>query len=188
MEITVTQEMNSKLKALLCFAASKDVRYYLNGVLLEVNNGVLRGVATNGHFIGVTKLCEIDAPNGEWILPRAFVELIVKTRDIYMLNVAEEVLFASHGFTSKPIDGKFPEWRRVVTYRAGEESPANFDAELLHGIAKASRCLGNKHGYFTMQQFGTSSAPFQIADDFCGVIMPIRTDKVDRDKFNATIT
>lgn len=188
MEIIVTQEINSKLKALLCFAASKDIRYYLNGVLLEVNNGVLRGVATNGHFIGVTKLCEIDATNGAWILPRAFVELIVKTRDNYVLTISAASLVASHGFVSKPIDGKFPDWRRVVVYPAGEEACANFDPELLRSIAKASKCLGNKYGLFAMQLFGTSGAPFQIADDFCGIVMPMRSDEVDRDKFNATIT
>lgn len=188
MEIAVTQDINNKLKALLCFAAAKDVRHYLVGVLLEVNNGTLRGVATNGHFLGVTRLCEIGAPNGAWILPREFVERIVKTRDIYMLTVSDESLVASCGFVSKPIEGKFPDWRRVTAYPAGEQSPGNYDVDLLHSIAKASKCLGNKHGYFAMQQFGTSRAPFQIADDFCGIVMSMDAAEVDRDKFNATIT
>src|SRR5882724_2044216 len=43
--------------------AQQDVRYYLNGMLLEVDGSVLRGVATDGHRLA---LCEIQlSGNGE---------------------------------------------------------------------------------------------------------------------------
>ncbi|MCB2657637.1 hypothetical protein KQ729_15735, partial [Listeria monocytogenes] len=38
--------------------AQQDVRYYLNGMLLEVNGGTLRSVATDGHRLA---MCSLDA-------------------------------------------------------------------------------------------------------------------------------
>src|SRR5574340_1035740 len=175
MELTVTKDMNDKLKALLCFAAKADARYYLNGVLIEVRSGEVRGVATNGHFIGVAKLGVAGGgADGEWILRREWVEGIVKRRDIYTLTLSDPALVASRGFSAKPIEGKFPDWRRVAQHPTGEQSVGYYNAEYLYAIAKASKCLGNKHGYFKLSQFGTSGAPFQISDDFCGVVMPMR--------------
>ncbi|WP_458351675.1 DNA polymerase III subunit beta family protein, partial [Klebsiella variicola] len=52
----------SKLRRLIdrtSFAmAQQDVRYYLNGMLLEVNGGTLRSVATDGHRLA---MCSLDA-------------------------------------------------------------------------------------------------------------------------------
>lgn len=163
------------------------MRYCLNSVLIEVSNGTVRGIATNGCFIGVTLLGETDQSDAQWIMPRDFVGNVVKTRDPYTLTLSNESIVASHGFVSKPIDGKFPNWRRVVIIPQDEQSVGIYDAELLHQIAKASKCLGNKHGYFAMSQYGTSSAPFMIADDFCGVVMPMHGKSVDTDKFAAVI-
>src|SRR5690606_18474355 len=38
--------------------AQQDVRYYLNGMLLEVSNGLLRAVATDGHRLA---MCSMEA-------------------------------------------------------------------------------------------------------------------------------
>lgn len=183
--INVTTETNNKLRALLHFAAKKDVRYYLNGILIEVSNGTIRGCATTGHFLAVTTLGQTDAPDGAYILPRELVERMTKTKSAYDLTLSETTITASHGHAGVPIDGKFPDWRRVMVWPSADEAPAVFDAELLHDIAKASKCLGYKHGYYKMSQFGVDGAVFQIADDFFGRVMPLRAKDciVDRELF-----
>lgn len=177
LKITVDKNLNAKFKALLCFAPKKDIRYYLNGVCLDVSGGTLRGVATDGYMLGVTVLGQVDAPDMQIILPGEFVERIVKTKDAFELTASAAAVSASHGHSCAPIDGKYPDWRRVAFIPTGEPAIANFDADLLARIAKASRALGNTHGHFVMTQYGESGAPFQIADDFAGVVMPLRIAK-----------
>jgi DNA polymerase-3 subunit beta len=189
MNIIITKELNAKLKALLCFAGSKDIRDYLNGVCVDVSGGVLRGVATNGHMAGVAAFNLVTGvPDAQYVLPREFVEHIVKTKYIYTLDIVGDTVTASHGHSAKLVDGKFPDWRRVVQFPEGEESAGTYNAEYLHDIAKASKALGNKHGLYKLHQFGESAGVFQIAGDFVGVIMPLNrrtVGTISRDEFNA---
>ncbi|MBK7541448.1 MAG: DNA polymerase III subunit beta [Candidatus Competibacter sp.] len=103
--------------------AQQDVRYYLNGLLLEVSSGVLRVVATDGHRLAFQEL-PIGAEAVEHrqvIMPRKGVlELMRLLAD----SDAEAVLAlgANHiqvamgdiRLTSKLIDGKFPDYQRVI--------------------------------------------------------------------------
>ncbi|HET7922773.1 MAG TPA: DNA polymerase III subunit beta [Gammaproteobacteria bacterium] len=103
--------------------AQQDVRYYLNGLLLETGEKRLRAVATDGHRLA---LCDLatdtsDTPLQQVILPRKGVlELLRLLGDS---DAAAQVELGSNHvrvqlgeirFTSKLIDGKFPEYDRVV--------------------------------------------------------------------------
>ena len=55
--------------------AQQDIRYYLNGLMLEPVNGVLRAVATDGHRLA---MCEIEADTGD----SGGEQVIVPRRDI----------------------------------------------------------------------------------------------------------
>src|ERR1700690_2296392 len=102
--------------------AQQDVRYYLNGTLLESNGQVLRGVATDGHRLS---WCEVSlgGPAREMqqiILPRKGVLELQRLLDgegeieIPIGTNHVRVQIGEVRFTSKLIDGKFPEYGRVI--------------------------------------------------------------------------
>jgi DNA polymerase III subunit beta len=102
--------------------AQQDVRYYLNGTLLETNGQVLRAVATDGHRLS---WCEValHGPAREMqqiILPRKGVLELQRLLDgegeieIAIGTNHVRVQIGEVRFTSKLIDGKFPEYGRVI--------------------------------------------------------------------------
>jgi len=102
--------------------AAQDVRYYLNGLLLLVEGKELRAVATDGHRLAFASV-EIDADlaRQEMILPRKTVlelnRLLVDTDDALNITLASNQVrfaFGSVVLVSKLIDGKFPDYERVV--------------------------------------------------------------------------
>lgn len=103
--------------------AQQDVRYYLNGLLLETSAKSLRSVATDGHRLA---LCDVDLPEGaksgqQVIVPRKGVlelQRILGNEDqileIGIGNNHVRVQIGDIRFTSKLIDGRFPEYGRVI--------------------------------------------------------------------------
>jgi len=103
--------------------AHQDVRYYLNGLMLELGDKVVRAVATDGHRLA---LCRVDAELSmeeprQVIVPRkGILELARLLEDSD--DPVEVQLGANHiklslpevTFTSKLIDGRFPDYQRVV--------------------------------------------------------------------------
>mgnify|MGYP001547753794 CR=1 FL=1 len=102
--------------------AQQDVRYYLNGTLLETDGHALRAVATDGHRLSWCELA-LGAPAGEMqqiILPRKGVLELQRLLDgegNIEIELGSSHLRAKIGdvrLTSKLIDGKFPEYNRVI--------------------------------------------------------------------------
>lgn len=103
--------------------ALQDVRYYLNGLLLELEPGRLRAVATDGHRLAVGEL-EGDVTPGEAqqvIVPRKGVQELLRLLDDSDEEVRVElgsnhmrVTLPELRFTSKLIDGRFPDYQRVI--------------------------------------------------------------------------
>ena len=102
--------------------AAQDVRYYLNGLMLLVEGKELRAVATDGHRLAYASV-EIDAdlPRQELILPRKTVlelnRLLVDSDEALKITLASNQIrfaFGSVVLVSKLIDGKFPDYERVV--------------------------------------------------------------------------
>ena len=102
--------------------ATQDVRYYLNGLLLLVDGRDLRAVATDGHRLAYGSVeIEADLPRQEMILPRKTVlelnRLLMETDDTLTVTMASNQVRFSFGsvvLVSKVIDGKFPDYERVV--------------------------------------------------------------------------
>ncbi|NVK02436.1 MAG: DNA polymerase III subunit beta [Oceanospirillaceae bacterium] len=112
--------------------AQQDVRYYLNGMLLEVSEDSLRAVATDGHRLA-TSISDAEVPAGsqhQIIVPRkGILELarLLQGGDAPVtLVIGASHIRANVGdytFTSKLVDGKFPDYQRVI--------PKNGDKVLL---------------------------------------------------------
>lgn len=122
-KITVTQKQFRQLLAQTQFAmAAQDVRYYLNGLLLLVEGGELRAVATDGHRLAYASMAiEANLPRQELILPRKTVlelnRLLADSDEPLAIDVAPNQIRFQFGhivLVSKLIDGKFPDYERVI--------------------------------------------------------------------------
>lgn len=103
--------------------AQQDVRYYLNGMSLETEANLIRTVATDGHRLALCRLEYNDAslPERQVIIPRKGVMEIHRLieeedRPIKVQIGSNHIrLFSSDFiFTSKLVDGRFPDYRRVL--------------------------------------------------------------------------
>jgi len=130
--------------------ASQDVRYYLNGLLLELSDGELKGVATDGHRLALSSV-EVKGNGLEMrnILPRkAVLELakLLSAEDspIEMLvgptymGIKTENL----SFSSKLIDGKYPDYEKV--FPSGEPNPLLVGKETLQSALSRASVLSNE--------------------------------------------
>lgn len=124
----LTAEVDSKgFKKLLdrtAFAmAQQDVRYFLNGMLVEVGGGHLRSVATDGHRLALCDLAQsdLDGEQRQVIVPRKGVieiqRLLQELDDKVSLSIGQNHLCATSPMftlTTKLVDGKFPDYERVI--------------------------------------------------------------------------
>lgn len=122
-KITLQQKELKNLLFLVQHAmAQQDIRYYLNGLLLLLEENHLKVVATDGHRLGfaVIKL-ETFQEKKEVILPRkAVLELAKQLNDsedpvtIEILQNQIRFTFSDVVLVSKVVDGKFPDYNRVI--------------------------------------------------------------------------
>ncbi len=130
--------------------AQQDVRYYLNGMLLETGGKELRAVATDGHRLA---LCGVSVggkglSDQQVIVPRKGVlelqRLLGGDGDIDVELGANHVRVQVDGirFTSKLIDGRFPEYERVIPKESANELTA--DKASLRGALQRAAILSNE--------------------------------------------
>ncbi|OLU21031.1 MULTISPECIES: DNA polymerase III subunit beta [unclassified Pseudomonas] len=125
--------VQSKLRRLIertSFAmAQQDVRYYLNGMLLEVQTGILRAVATDGHRLAMCSMEATIQQDGKHqvIVPRKGIlelaRLLTEQDGEVSIVLGQHHIRATTGeftFTSKLVDGKFPDYERVLP-RGGDK-------------------------------------------------------------------
>lgn len=123
-QFTVKQGQLKRLIDRTGFAmAQQDVRYYLNGMLWEIKDGMLRVVATDGHRLA---MCTLPGKNAagedtQVILPRKGVLelarlLLEDVEDIAIVIGSNHIRATTDDFTftSKLVDGKFPDYQRVL--------------------------------------------------------------------------
>ncbi|MGB5622723.1 MAG: DNA polymerase III subunit beta [Gammaproteobacteria bacterium] len=132
--------------------AHQDVRYYLNGLLLEIDKLRLRAVATDGHRLA---LCDVTLDvaadgNHQVIVPRKGV------LELQRLLHADEDLTLSLGtnhirvevgrirFTSKLIDGRFPDYQRVIPKQDGKFISADRE-QLKHSLYRTAILSNEKY-------------------------------------------
>ncbi|WP_354622898.1 DNA polymerase III subunit beta [Psychromonas sp. MME2] len=132
LEFTVAQAEFKKLIELTQFAmASQDVRYYLNGMYFEASGQALRSVATDGHRLASCSISLSEAISEQSVIvPRKGVIELVKLLDDEQANVTIQIghnnlraIIDGFIFTTKLVDGRFPDYRRVI--------PRNGDKELI---------------------------------------------------------
>jgi DNA polymerase-3 subunit beta len=121
--VRLPQKVFRDLLALVQYGmAQQDIRYYLNGLLLVVDGSQLTMVATDGHRLAyATTTLASEVEKSEVIVPRkAILELAKLLQDvddeieIQLLPNQIRFVFAGINIVSKVVDGKFPDYTRVI--------------------------------------------------------------------------
>jgi DNA polymerase-3 subunit beta len=196
-KITVPAEHIAVLKL---FAANNDVRYYLNGINLEIGRTESRLVATNGHMLGCFRieseqpgvyepLTNVIIPNDllKAVKDKGRVEITIGPTETEMkkdepMPVSQSrpvtLTYAGMSMSGKTIDGEFPKWRNTIPTKVSGEA-AQFDPHYIGMLSKAwiimhgnkgHRCVGIGHN-------GDGAALIDMDNaNFVGLIMPMRLD------------
>ena len=132
--------------------AQQDIRYYLNGLLFEVNGNRLSLVGTDGHRLSFTSTELAQSyEKQELILPRKTVLELIKLLDDSDEQVVIEVgtnqvnfSFSGIRLISKVIDGKFPDYTRVIP--TGHQNSLSVERlSLLSAMQRASILSNEKY-------------------------------------------
>ena len=132
-KITIKQKELKNLLFLVQYAmAQQDIRYYLNGLLLLIEDGRLKVVTTDGHRLGfaltplkanqiefLSKIPSLE--RAETILPRKVILELAKQLNeseepviIEILENQAQFTFSNIVLVTKTVDGKFPDYNRVI--------------------------------------------------------------------------
>ena len=121
--LQLTQKQFKRLIGLVQYAmAQQDIRYYLNGLLLVVTGNEVRVVATDGHRLAyASEQIEEAQSRTEVILPRKTIlelsRLLSDNDDVLDIRLSPnqaQFRFGDIELVSKLIDGKFPDYERVI--------------------------------------------------------------------------
>lgn len=177
----------AQIRAMLNLAATKDVRYYLNGLHIVQDARGTIVEATDGHLLGMMLVDSAPQPIGNVILDRDSLKGLIGTkRDSH--HVVEFTVNDGHVTAScmgtvvtfKAVDGVFPDTRRVTpTANALAASPddtlAQFNPELLIRFTDCAKDLGYPKAIPALRHRGASSALVDLGlENFIGVVMPVR--------------
>ena len=181
----------SNIKAVYRAMPSNDIRYYLNGMLIQHNGISTRLICTDGHRIHVVQQAG-DNPLGEmieFIIPAAQVLAMIKGKDTavivsYDSETKKVSIQTSTGTTTvDAVDGRFPDYLRILAPASGTLTPELacinpayvLDADLslrdYLGISK------NKIAPVAICQRGDNVAVLSH-ENFMAAIMPLRSSAV----------
>ncbi|MBL8379396.1 MAG: DNA polymerase III subunit beta [Burkholderiales bacterium] len=142
------------LKALLSLVqyamAQQDIRYYLNGLLLIVEKGQAKVVATDGHRLAYAALdIEGEHERQEVIIPRKTIieleRLLEDSDEPIRIDIASTQVrfqFGNVELVSKLVEGKFPDYQRVIP--SGYKNSFRIAREELIGCLQRAAILTNE--------------------------------------------
>ena len=181
----------SVLRAALICSAKKDIRYYLQGVCVSINNpDVAMVYGTDGHilFAGQCPIDVIDAPEAygfQIIIPSDTIKAIDKKSEFIDLETIEggaKDYYLLGDARFQAIDARYPDISRVVPARDAfsfGQTISYFDPELIvKGNEALAMYYGDKKGkVFPLSQRGDySGAIHNNQNDAVVVVMPMRND------------
>lgn len=175
-------------KGVALAAGQQDIRYYLNGMLIEQAKDGLYLVATDGHRMHAMRVRQ-DAPlpsGAQVIIPNAAIAKVKPSRHMatIVVEVADDMRSGSLAyfgdifpFTAE--EGRYPDWRRVLPREATVDGVgASLDPDYLADVAKAAVLMGSKKGAAAAPQLafagqrGAVRALIQGQPEFVATIMP----------------
>jgi DNA polymerase-3 subunit beta len=151
---SLTQKQLKNLIEHTAFAmAQQDVRYFLNGMLLELTEASVRAVATDGHRLAMSDTkadISVQEPR-QAIVPRKGImelsRLLEDNTDAASIQLGSnhiQIELPDLSFTSKLIDGKFPDYQRVIP-EGGDKIVLADSGQLLQALTRASILSNEKY-------------------------------------------
>ena len=130
--------------------AQQDIRYYLNGLLMVVEEKTLKLIATDGHRLAFAAMAlDSKLPRQEVIVPRKTVLELSKLLSDSEAEVRVELSatqasfsFGSIDLVSKLVDGKFPDYTRVIP--VGHKNHLSISREMLRQALMRAAILSNE--------------------------------------------
>ena len=151
-KVTLPQKTLKHLFNMVHFSmAQQDIRYYLNGLLLVVDGKNVIAVATDGHRLAFCQVAtEQEFPRQEVIIPRKTIlelqRLLDENDDPVSIEIANnqvKLTFADIELMSKLVEGKFPDYTRVVPKGYKNNFTIGRDA-LLRSLQRAAIMTSDK--------------------------------------------
>ena len=148
---SVAQKALRRLLGLVQYAmAQQDIRYYLNGLLMLVEDRQLKLIATDGHRLAYASMAlEVDLPRQEVIVPRKTVlelsKLLADSDDEVKVEISTTQAAFSFGtveLVSKLVDGKFPDYTRVIPTQ--HKNTLTLDRDVLRQALLRAAILSNE--------------------------------------------
>jgi DNA polymerase III subunit beta len=127
------RKLSEILQRTLFAMSQQDVRYYLNGVLLEITPDNIKAVATDGHRLAINSVPAVNSgsSNGgviQAIIPRKAVLQLTKILhandgevNISVGNNFLRAICDEYVFTTRLVDGRYPEYNRVIPKNTTKE-------------------------------------------------------------------
>ena len=149
-ELKLSQKIFKQLLKQVDFAmAQQDIRYYLNGLFIEIKEKNINIVGTDGHRLSFTSaILKEPSKNIQVIVPRKTIVELVKllgdTDDLIHINFTNNQVnfkFNDIDLITKVIDGKFPDYSRVIP--EGHTNVFNINRELLLDAMLRASILSN---------------------------------------------
>jgi DNA polymerase III sliding clamp (beta) subunit (PCNA family) len=163
------------LKAALICASQEESRYYLRGVHLSTSGHM---VTTDGHRMFIARLNE--RPAADVIVPYADVAAALKLAGARAKDI-EVTADRIHSIAYQPVDGTFPDWRRVVptgeeTHTKPEDLPGNvhFNHAYIGDLAKMGKLLNGSSMLHPVSASHPCLVTFGERADCFAVLMPVR--------------
>jgi DNA polymerase III subunit beta len=151
-KVTLPQKTLKHLFNMVHFAmAQQDIRYYLNGLLLVVDGKNVIAVATDGHRLAFCQVeTDQDFARQEVIIPRKTIlelqrllEDLENPVDLEIANNQVKLTFADIELISKLVEGKFPDYTRVIP--KGYKNNFTIDRlQLLHALQRTAIMTSDK--------------------------------------------
>jgi DNA polymerase III subunit beta len=149
-ELELSQKIFKQLLKQVDFAmAQQDIRYYLNGLLIEIKEKNINIVGTDGHRLSFTSATlKNPSKNIQVIVPRKTIVELIKllgdTDDLVNISFTNNQVnfkFNDIDLITKVIDGKFPDYSRVIP--EGHTNIFNINRELLLDAMLRASILSN---------------------------------------------
>ena len=151
-ELSLSQSLVRSMIERTAFAmAQQDVRYYLNGMYVELASGRLRFVATDGHRLALcTGPDKVEAADTAVIVPRKGILELARLLDgdgsvsLVMGSNHVRAVTEQFTFTSKLVDGKFPDYERVLP-KSPDKSVSGNRLELKQAFTRTAILSNEKY-------------------------------------------
>lgn len=169
------------LKAAAMFASKEETRYYLKGVAVQAGPRGVYLVSTDSHRLLAFRQSADDTPPVDIIIPADVIARIKLDRHVEDATLTRDgdtqwrIDYCGTAISFAPIDGTFPDWRRIVP-RKVDGCVAQFDPAYVGDFAKVAKALGLSNTRVVIGHNGQGPALVSFGDDVdgFGVLMPMR--------------